>query len=96
MTKFQVTILFDWDDSLNEYLAPHRTYINKLILDGVIDHYAVTMESQRIWITINADSKNEIDVCLSKSPLYKYWTYQIDELYVIDGLPYRLPVLQLN
>ncbi len=96
MNKFQVTILFEWEDSHTALLVSHRTYINKLILEGVIDHYAVTMESQRIWITINAVSKEEIDIQLSKSPLYKYWTYQIDELYVIDGLHYRLPAVQLN
>lgn len=96
MNKFQVTILFDWEDSFKEMLSEHRTYINKLILDGVIDHYAVTMESQRIWITVNADSKDAIDYILAKSPLYKYWSYQIDELYVIDGSQYRLPAVQLN
>lgn len=96
MNKFQVTINFEWDDSLQDLLPGHRTYINQLILDGVIDHYAVTMESQRIWITINAESKEDIDIYLSKSPLYKYWSYQIDELYVIDGMHYRLPAVQLN
>jgi hypothetical protein len=96
MNKFQVTILFEWEESHIEFLDSHRAYINKLIIDGVIDQYAVTMESQRIWITINAESKDQIDIILSKSPLYRYWTYQIDELYVIDGLHYRLPVVQLN
>ncbi len=96
MNKFQVTILFEWEDSHAQLLDSHRSYINKLILDGVIDQYAVTMESQRIWITINAESKEQIDIIMSKSPLYQYWTYQIDELYVIDGLHYRLPAVQLN
>lgn len=96
MNKFQATIDFEWDESLAGLLTPHRTYINKLILEGVIDHYAVTMETQRIWITFNAESKNDVDIYLSGSPLYKYWVYQVDELYVIDGMQYRLPVVQLN
>lgn len=96
MNKFQATIDFEWDDSLADLLTPHRTYINKLILEGVIDHYAVTMESQRIWITLNAESKDDVDIYLSGSPLYKYWVYQVDELYVIDGMQYRLPIVQLN
>ena len=31
-----------------------------------------------------------------KSPLYKYWTYNIEELFVYDSQQYRLPKLQLN
>jgi hypothetical protein len=96
MNKFQITILFDWEEEHAELVTSHRKYINRLILDGVVDHYAVSMESQRIWITINASSKDAIDHILAKSPLYKFWSYQIDELYVIDGMNYRLPALQLN
>lgn len=96
MNKFQITILFEWEEAHTPLLTAHRKYINRLILDGVVDHYAVSMESQRIWVTINANSKEDIDLILSKSPLYQYWTYQIDELYVIDGINYRLPALQLN
>jgi hypothetical protein len=33
---------------------------------------------------------------LKKSPLRKYWTYEIEELYVYDSQQYRLPTVQLN
>ncbi|HXD77172.1 MAG TPA: hypothetical protein VN616_05160 [Puia sp.] len=33
---------------------------------------------------------------LAKSPLYRYRTIEIDELFAVDGLHYRLPVVQLN
>lgn len=77
-------------------IAPHRTYINYLINKQVIDSYAVSMESQTVWITLRAKTKTEADQYLAKSPLYKYWTYQIEELYVYDGQLFRMPTLQLN
>ena len=96
MRKFQVTIQFEMNDEFASLVPSHRTYINRLIEQGVIDHYVVTMETQRVWITFSADDKAAVEKYLSKSPLHKFWTYEIDELFVVDGLHYRLPVVQLN
>lgn len=58
--------------------------------------YAVSMESQTVWITVNAANKTAVDNYLVKSPLYKYWVYTIEELFVYDSQQYRLPQVQLN
>jgi hypothetical protein len=94
--KYQVTIQFEMDDDFMALVPPHRTYINYLINKGIIDSYTVSLESMRSWIVINGSSKSEIMTLLQKSPLMKYWTIEIDELYVVDGQPYRLPALQPN
>jgi hypothetical protein len=96
MKKFQAIIKFTMDEQFMSFVPPHRTYINYLMNKGIIDSYAVAMESQTCWITMNAESKAEADKCLAKSPLYKYWTYEIEELFVYDSQHLRLPALQLN
>jgi hypothetical protein len=96
MKKFQATIHFEMDDEFMSLVPSHRTYINSLIEKGVIDQYAVSMESQRVWITFTAENKKEIEGYLSQSPIHRYWTYEIDELYVFDGQHYRLPHVELN
>jgi len=96
MKKFQAIIKFTMDENFMTFVPPHRTYINYLINKGVIDMYAVSMESQTCWITLSAESKTEVDNYLSKTPLYKYWTYIIEELFVYDSQQYRLPAVQLN
>ena len=96
MKKYQVSIHFEMDTEFMELVPPHRTYINYLINKEVIDQYAVSMETQRVWITINADGKNDINRILQKSPLFKYWTVEVDELFVLDGQHYRLPAVQPN
>lgn len=96
MKKFQATIKFETSDEFMELVPPHRTYINYLINKDVVDQYAVSMETQRIWITLNAESKEEVEKVLNKSPLYKFWTFEIDELFVLDGQHYRLPAVQPN
>jgi hypothetical protein len=96
MEKYQVTIHFEMSEEFMELVPPHRTYINFLINKGTIDHYAVSMETQRSWITMNAASKKEVEKILKKSPLAKFWTYEIDELFVLDGQHYRLPEVNPN
>lgn len=96
MSKYQVTIHFEMSEEFMNNVPPHRTYINALINKGVIDHYAVSMETRRSWITLNAESKKEVEKILKKSPLFTFWTYEIDELFVLDGQHYRLPELNFN
>jgi hypothetical protein len=62
----------------------------------VIEHYAVSMEIQTVWVTINARSKKDVREILSKSPFYKFWKLEVHELIIWDGQNYRLPVVQLN
>lgn len=96
MKKYQVTIQFEMSNDFMDLVPPHRTYINYLINKGTIDHYAVSMETQRSWITLNAGDKDEVDRILEKSPLSKFWTWEVDELFVLDGQHYRLPEVNPN
>ena len=96
LNKYQVTVHFDMDDEFMAFVPPHRVYINNLIEKNILDYYTVSMESQKSWMVFNAASKIQVEEYLSKSPLYKYWTIEIDELFVYDGQSYRLPAVQLN
>ena len=96
LNKYQVTIHFEMDEAFMGFVPPHRVYINALIEKNVIVYYAVSMETQRSWWIINAADKKEVETILKKSPLYKYWTIEIDELFVYDGQTYRMPALQFN
>lgn len=96
MKKYQAIISFNMDEEFMTLVPPHRTYINYLLNNGIIDSYAVSMEVQKSWITINAIDKNQVIDYLDKSPLSKYWEYEIVELFVYDSQSTRLPAVQLN
>ncbi len=96
MKKFQAIISFDMDEEFMTLVPPHRTYINYLFNKGTIENYCVSMESQQSWITINAYTKKEVEELLQKSPLSKYWSFEIVELFVYDSQSNRLPAVQLN
>ncbi|HMO60821.1 MAG TPA: hypothetical protein PKC39_05440 [Ferruginibacter sp.] len=94
--KYQVTLYFEMDEKFMNLVPAHRVYINELIDSGVVDYYTVSLETQRCWIIVNALTKKEVIEHLKKSPLYAYWTVEVDELFVFDARNYRLPALQLN
>jgi len=96
MQMFQAIVKFKMDEEFMSFIPEHRTYINYLINKGVIDSYAVSMESHMCWITLNTESKKEVENYIEKTPLYKYWNVKIEELFVFDTQRYRLPALQLN
>jgi hypothetical protein len=96
MKTFLANIKFDFPEDFMNYLPEHRTYINMLINTNVIESYAVSMETHRSWIIINAETKEEVEQILSKSTLHAFWTYDIDELFVYDSQNFRLPKLELN
>lgn len=96
MRKFQAIIHFYIDDEFGSLLPEHRKYINKLITDGAVDSYAVSMESHTIWITMNAVSKRDAEKKIKASALISYFTYSIEELFVYDGKLFRFPTVQLN
>jgi len=96
MKTFLANIKFDFPPDFMNYVPEHRTYINMLINTSVIESYAVSMETLRSWIIINAETKDEVEQILFKSTLYQFWTYDIDELFVYDSQNFRLPKLEFN
>jgi hypothetical protein len=96
INKYQVTLRFEIDDEFMGFVPAHRLYINSLIEKNIIDVYTVSMESQRAWVIINARSKKQVEKYLAKSPLFKYWAVEIDEIFLYDGQSYRMPAVQLN
>ena len=96
MKKFQAIISFEMDEEFMSFVPPHRTYINYLLNKGVIETYTVSMETQQSWIVVNANTKKDVEEVLKASPLNKYWSMEIVELFVYDSQSNRLPAVQLN
>ena len=96
MNKYQVSISFYMDEEFMTLVPRHRQIINNLINAQVIDTYAISAEAGKGWITMNGHSKEEITERLKKSPIYRYWEIEIDELFVYDSQMYRFPKMVLN
>ncbi|MDJ1504858.1 hypothetical protein [Xanthocytophaga agilis] len=96
MSKYQATIRFELSEAFMRNVPAHRNYINRLINNGVIDQYAVSIESGKAWITLSAESREEAEAYLEKSPLHQFWQLEVEELFVLDSHAYRFPKLVMN
>ncbi len=96
MKKYLITATFTWNEEMMNLIQEHRTLVDQLIDEQVIEHYVVSMEIQTVWITLNAKTKRAAKSMLAPSPFYKHWKIVVNELMVWDGQTYRLPAVQLN
>ncbi len=96
MNKYQVSVFFSVDEAFMNLVPKHRSIISDLILKGVIDSYAISAEAGRGWIIMNAKDKIAIHTQLERSPLYKYFELEIDQLMIYDSQMYRFPKMVLN
>jgi hypothetical protein len=98
MNKYMVIIAFPTPLGQDFFakIPAHRTHINRLIQNDIIESYAVSAERAGGWIIMNARTKEQIHEYLRPSPLYAYFEIDIDELMVYDSRLYRFPKLMLN
>jgi hypothetical protein len=96
MAKFHVTIAMYPEIGIDSGLVAHRQYMEKLIRKGILEYYSVSAESMHTWMVINAEDKNEVVRILKRSPISISWSYEIDEIFSIDGQMFSLPELNLN
>jgi hypothetical protein len=97
MNKYLVTAHFEWNEAAMRSSRSTEYIYQQLIDEQVIEHYAVSMEVQTAWITINAKTRAEREEAVVEDALQpKYWKLEVHELIIWDGQNYRLPVVQLN
>ena len=72
-----------------------KEYVDSLNTDSIVDltvnGILEKLDPHSVYI-----SKEEVAKILEKSPLSKYWSWEIDELFVLDGQHYRLPEVNPN
>lgn len=99
MPTFVVTILLP-ETYKEEFLAlipQHRSFINRLLSEKVIETYAISAERRRGWVTINGDDAGAVRAVVEQFPLYRYfYSIEIDELFIFDSAAARFPRISLN
>lgn len=99
MPTFVVTILLpdSYEESFLALIPRHRSVINRLLSEKVIEAYAISADRRRGWITINGDDAGAVRSLVEKFPLYSYFLgIEIDELFIFDSVATRFPIISLN
>jgi len=78
-------------------IPQHRTFINQLLAEHVMEAYAISANRSRGWAIISADDEEAARAIVEQFPLYSYLrNVEIDELFIFDSAASRFPHISLN
>jgi len=78
-------------------LIPHqRDMVNKMMLNGIITSYALSLDSRKLWVTMMAKSKKSVSEKIREFPIFVYINFKINELTFHNNVKLGLPQISLN
>ncbi|MFD1469181.1 hypothetical protein ACFQ48_13180 [Hymenobacter caeli] len=99
MPTFVVTITLPdtYEEDFLALIPRHRSHINRLLTEKVIETYAISADRRRGWVTINGEDAGAVRTVVEQFPLYRYFSgIEIDELFIFDTVASRFPPISLN
>ena len=99
MPKFVVSLRLPdtFDEAFMMLIPQHRTFINQLFADKIVEVYAISSDRSRGWVTMNGDDAATMQAVVEQFPLYPYlYGVEIDELFIFDSASSRFPPISPN
>ncbi len=99
MPTFVVTLHLPdaYDEAFMALIPRHRSFINRMIAEKVIETYAISADRSRGWVTVNGDDVAAVQALIEQFPLFRYFErVKIDELFIYDSVASRFPLISLN
>lgn len=99
MPTFVVSIALPdaYDEAFMALIPRHRSFINRLLSEKIIETYAISADRSRGWVTMNGASAAVVQALVEQFPLARYFQrIEIDELFIFDSVSSRFPAISLN
>lgn len=78
-------------------IPQHRTFINQLLAEHVVEAYAISASRSRGWAIISGTDEAEVSAIVAQFPLYAYLrSIEVEELFIFDSAASRFPHISLN
>ncbi len=84
------------DSEFISLIPKHRELINRLISEGVISDYSVSIDEGKLWATIIAESEEKADDIINKFPIRHFIKYKLSKLAFHINAGYTMPQFSLN
>jgi hypothetical protein len=97
MAQFMVE--FDLPEFTEDFIAkiPHqRMTVNRFLEEGKIHSYALSMDRERLWCIVNAESEIQVFQIIGEFPLIDYMKPHITELMFSNSVILKVPAFSLN
>ncbi|MBE2227245.1 MAG: hypothetical protein IAE93_07890 [Ignavibacteria bacterium] len=73
-----------------------RAQVNKLMHEGVISSYALSIESGKLWINLIAESEEKVSELLNSFPIAPFISYTVHKLTFHNSINLKIPDFSLN
>lgn len=92
----EVDLPTTYDPHFLGLIPKQREMITKLMSEGTISSYTLSVDRSKLWIVCVGVGKNEVENMLATFPLYEYFVYRINDLAFHNNVVHRMPELSLN
>jgi hypothetical protein len=98
MAEFMIDITLpeDLEEDFIAKIPEQRTMVNRLMLKGIVTSYSLSMDRGKLWITMEANTKQDIIKQLNAFPLISYFTYHIYSLAFYNAPVIKVPPFSIN
>jgi hypothetical protein len=83
-------------DEFLSLVPRQRAMVNKLMNEGKITSYALSIESGKLWITAIAETELDVKQMLNGFPIAEYIFYRINKLTFHNSTSFQIPNFSLN
>lgn len=77
-------------------IPTQREQVNKLMAEGKINSYTLSMDRSRLWIILTAKTDSDVFKLLATFPLRRYMDAKIYELAFHNTITAQFPQISLN
>lgn len=79
-----------------ESIPRQRAMVNRLLSEGKILNYALSLENSKLWVVFSAHSESELMEMVQRLPLTRYMKVRISELTFFNAANSFTPAFSVN
>jgi hypothetical protein len=98
MTQYLFEIeLPPFTEEMTETIPAHREYVDKLLAEGVMLSYSVSIQRSAIWCVVAAEDESQAMELIAAFPMHRFFTDILcHPLLLHNSSPASLPDISLN
>lgn len=77
-------------------IPEQRSLVNRLLNEGKILNYALSLENSKLWVVFCAHSESELMEMVHRLPLTRYMKVKVNELTFYNSVNAFVPAFSVN
>lgn len=98
MNNYMVNVVLpnELTEEFISLIPRQRAHVDLLMSEGVVTSYSLAKDRSRLWLTVAADSQQDVIKIMNDFPLIKFFTLEVRELMFHNHAGHVLPQMSLN